>query len=131
MTTPLFVTWVLGAIFEVMAVYRPFCTAENCLVACGLVDFDQGSVFSCPAVSKAQDTLLDVFGFSEFRGGQLQAVVAAMHGLDVFIRMSTGGGKTLCMFLPPLSVSSSSVGVIISPLNAIMDEQVLAILMYM
>lgn len=112
-----------------MALYRPFCSAENCLVACGLVDFNQASVSTCPAVLKAQETLQEVFGFSEFRGGQLQAVIAAMHGLDVFIRMSTGGGKSLCMFLPPLCVSAS-IGVIISPLNAIMDEQVLVILMY-
>ena len=43
---------------------------------------------------------------------------------DVFVQMSMGAGKTLCMFLPPLAMSESSVGVIISPLNAIMDEQV-------
>ena len=34
-------------------------------------------------------------------------------------------GKTLCMFLPPLTMSATSIGVVISPLNAIMDEQVL------
>ena len=68
-----------------------------------------------------------MFGHSEFRPGQLKAAVNAMHGRDVFVQMSTGAGKTLCMFLPPLAMSGSSVGVIISPLNAIMDEQVLAI----
>ena len=65
-----------------------------------------------------------MFGHSEFRPGQLDAAVNAMHGRDVFVQMSTGAGKTLCMFLPPLAMSEFSVGVIISPLNAIMDEQV-------
>lgn len=105
-----------------MAVYRPFCTPENCLVVGGILE--EASASSCPAVSKLYATLQNVFGYTFFRAGQLQAAVAAMHGRDVFVQMSTGGGKTLCMFLPSLSVSPTSIGVVISPLNAIMDEQV-------
>lgn len=105
-----------------MAVYRPFCSPANCLVVSGVVD--QPSTSSCPAVSQLYTTLQDVFGHTEFRPGQLEAAVAAMHGCDVFAQMCTGAGKTLCMFLPPLAMSESSVGVVISPLNAIMDEQV-------
>ena len=58
-------------------------------------------------------TLQKVFGHSEFRPGQLDAAVNAIHGRDVFVQMSTGAGKTLCMFLPPLAMSESSVGVFI------------------
>ncbi len=107
-----------------MAVYRPLCTPNNCLVASGIIDIAQASTSSCPAVSKIYATLQSVFGYSGFRDGQLKAVVAALHGHDVFVQLCTGGGKTLCMFMPPLTVSATSIGVIISPLNAIMDEQV-------
>ena len=48
------------------------------------------------------------------------------HGNDVLVRMATGAGKSLCMFLAPLSVSERAVGVIISPLNGLMDQQVYA-----
>ena len=47
-----------------------------------------------------------------------------LHGNDVFVRMATGAGKSLCMFLAPLSVSEHAMGVIISPLNGLMDQQV-------
>ena len=35
-----------------------------------------------------------------------------------------GSGKSPCMFLVPLAVSDSGMGVVISPLNALMDQQV-------
>ena len=41
-----------------------------------------------------------------------------------FFRMATGSGKSLCMFLPPLCVGESDMGVIISPLKGLMDQQV-------
>ena len=78
----------------------------------------------CPAVQTLQDALFDCYGHTEFRLGQLDATLAALHGHDVFVCMSTGAGKSLCMFLPPLAVSSSCTGVVISPLNCLMDEQV-------
>ena len=79
-----------------MAAYRPFCSPANCLVVSGVVD--QASTSSCPAVSQLYTTLQDVFGHTEFRPGQLDAAVAAMHGRDVFVQMRTGARKTLCMF---------------------------------
>jgi len=51
-------------------------------------------------------------------------VLRALHGKDVFVRMATGAGKSLAMFLVPLAYSNVAVGVIISPLNSLMDEQV-------
>ena len=64
------------------------------------------------------------FKFATFRPGQLDALLPLVHGRDVFVRMATGAGKSLCMFLPPLAIGESAIGVVISPLNALMEEQV-------
>ena len=45
--------------------------------------------------------------------------VASFHGHDVFIRMATGAGKSLCMFLAPLAARENGIGVVISPLNSL------------
>ena len=50
--------------------------------------------------------------------------MAAIHGKDVFVRMPTSGGKSLCVFLTPLAVSDTAMGIVISPLNGLMDQQV-------
>ncbi len=68
--------------------------------------------------------LEDLIHLREFKPGQLEAMLPALHGKDTFVRMATGGGKSLCMFLVPLAYSSTSMGVIISPLNSLMEEQV-------
>lgn len=70
---------------------------------------------------KLQLALQCHFKHDSFR---MEAIVPAVHGKDVFVRMATGSGKTLCMLLPPLAASASAMGVIISPLNGLMDEQV-------
>ena len=57
------------------------------------------------------------FKFDDFRDGQLEAMLPIMHGKDVFVRMATGSGKSMCMFLPPLAISEHAIGVRISPLN--------------
>ena len=62
--------------------------------------------------------------FSGFRSGQLEALLPLVHGKDVFVRMATGSGKSLCMFLAPLAMSETAIGVVISPLNALMQQQV-------
>ena len=66
-------------------------------------------------------------GLTSFRPGQLEALLPIAHGKDCFVRMATGAGKSLCMFLVPLAHDLPSVGVVISPLNCLMDEQVLYI----
>ena len=50
-----------------------------------------------------------------------------MHHKDVFVRMATGSGKSVCMFLPPVVISDHAMGVIISPMNALMDQQVFSL----
>ena len=69
-------------------------------------------------------TLTTVFRYSELRPGQLEAALTVLHGQDVLVRMATGGGKSLCMFLAPLAARADAVGLVISPLNVLMDEQV-------
>lgn len=78
----------------------------------------------CVAVEKASVALKNHFKHDTFRPGQLESVVSYLHGRDVFIRMATGSGKTLCMFLGPLALGDNSCAVIISPLISLMEQQV-------
>ena len=64
------------------------------------------------------------FKFHMFRPGQLEALLPLMHGQDVFVRMAIGAGKSLCMFLAPLALSDKALGIVISPLTALTDQQV-------
>lgn len=79
---------------------------------------------SCTCKSKLQDALRKYFGFSCFRPGQMEASLSVLHRKDVFVRMATGSGKSLCMFLGPLAKSDEAIGVVISPLSGLMDQQV-------
>lgn len=99
--------------------YQPLCGNKACLCYSG---FTVGT--DCLACANLETTLLQVFGFSSFRRGQLDAIVPSLHGRDTFVRMATGGGKSICMFITPLLYSSTACAVIISPLNSLMDEQV-------
>ena len=96
------------------------CTSTCCPLAKGSGD----SSVQCAAKRKLQQALQKYFKFPGFRPGQLDALLPALHGKDVFVRMATGAGKSLCIFLPPLAVSDSAIGVVISPLNGLMDQQV-------
>ena len=53
----------------------------------------------CEAYLKVARCLTAYFQFGEFRPGQLETLMAVLHGTDVFVRLPTGGGKSLCMFL--------------------------------
>ena len=47
-----------------------------------------------------------------------------VHGRDVLVKMATGAGKSSCIYLVPLAVGTTAVGVVISPFNGLMDQQV-------
>lgn len=65
------------------------------------------------------------FGFEKFKGNQQEIIADLLDGNDVFVLMPTGGGKSLCYQLPALM--SEGTAVIISPLIALMKNQVDAI----
>jgi ATP-dependent DNA helicase RecQ len=62
------------------------------------------------------------FNFSTFRSGQREVVEAILAGKDVVALMPTGGGKSLCYQLP--SIVSGKLSIVISPLIALMKDQV-------
>lgn len=76
-------------------------------------------------MSRAQNLLSSVFGFSEFRPGQAEIVDAVIAGQNTLAIMPTGGGKSLCFQLPALC--RDGVTVVISPLIALMRDQVRAL----
>ena len=70
----------------------------------------------------ASSVLKARFGHEGFRPRQQEAVDAALDGRDVFVLMPTGGGKSLCYQLP--AVVGQGVTVVVSPLIALMEDQV-------
>jgi ATP-dependent DNA helicase RecQ len=74
------------------------------------------------AHSPAVEVLNRVFGFPAFRGQQRAIIEHVIGGGDALVLMPTGGGKSLCYQIPALV--RPGVGVVISPLIALMQDQV-------
>ena len=82
-------------------------------------------------MNTAQDiheALKQHFGFDKFKGDQKAIIESLLKGEDVFVLMPTGGGKSLCYQLPALM--SEGTAIVISPLIALMKNQVDAIRHY-
>ncbi|MFF1840964.1 DNA helicase RecQ [Streptomyces sp. NPDC058217] len=72
--------------------------------------------------SDALRTLHRVFGYEAFRGEQEAVVDHVVAGGDAVVLMPTGGGKSLCYQIPALV--RPGTGIVISPLIALMQDQV-------
>jgi ATP-dependent DNA helicase RecQ len=66
--------------------------------------------------------LQEHFGFDAFKDNQDAIIQSLMSGKDTFVIMPTGGGKSLCYQLP--AIISEGVAIIVSPLIALMKNQV-------
>ena len=73
-------------------------------------------------LERAQRVLRGVFGYDDFRGDQAQIIERLCAGDDAVVLMPTGGGKSLCYQVPALV--REGTGVVISPLIALMHDQV-------
>ncbi|MEU0334092.1 DNA helicase RecQ [Streptomyces sp. NPDC006193] len=74
------------------------------------------------AGSEALATLRRVFGYEAFRGEQQAVIEHVVAGGDAVVLMPTGGGKSLCYQIPALV--RPGTGVVVSPLIALMQDQV-------
>jgi len=77
-------------------------------------------------LSLPRKILNDVFGYAEFRGAQAEIVDQIVNGGDALVLMPTGGGKSICFQIP--SLIRDGVGIVVSPLIALMQDQVDALL---
>jgi ATP-dependent DNA helicase RecQ len=62
------------------------------------------------------------FGYDTFREHQLEVIQTLIEGKDAFVLMPTGMGKSICYQIP--SIMRDGVGIVISPLIALMQDQV-------
>jgi ATP-dependent DNA helicase RecQ len=76
-------------------------------------------------VASPTDVLRRVFGYEEFRGQQERIISHVIAGDDALVLMPTGGGKSLCYQIPALV--RPGTGVVVSPLIALMQDQVQAL----
>lgn len=71
--------------------------------------------------------LKESFGHESFQPGQLEIIEAIMQGRDALAVMPTGSGKSLCYQLPALLREKGEPTLVVSPLIALMRDQVTAL----
>ncbi len=78
-----------------------------------------------PALAPARDLLRRVWGHDDFRGLQAQVIGELLAGRDALAVLPTGGGKSVCYQIP--AMLRRGVGLVVSPLIALMADQVEAL----
>jgi len=81
-----------------------------------------GDTQDAPYESLLRDALHRVWGFSEFRPLQREAMHAILESRDSIVVLPTGGGKSLCFQAP--AVAAGGLGLVVSPLISLMKDQV-------
>ena len=81
-----------------------------------------------PTLHNATRILRERYGFESFRGTQAEIITHTLAGGDSLVLMPTGGGKSLCYQIPALL--RPGVGIVVSPLIALMQDQVDALLRF-
>ncbi|TGK35344.1 RecQ family ATP-dependent DNA helicase [Leptospira gomenensis] len=74
-------------------------------------------------IQNLESALKNVWGLSRFRRGQKEAIDSVLAGKDTLVVLPTGGGKSLIYQLPSV-LEQSSLTLVISPLIALMKDQV-------
>lgn len=77
-------------------------------------------------INSPQQALKHYFGYDRFREGQQEIIEGALNDRDLLVIMPTGGGKSLCFQIPALL--KSGLTIVVSPLIALMEDQVTALL---
>src|SRR5690625_1304862 len=77
-------------------------------------------------LAQPREVLQRVFGYEDFRGQQAGVIAEVVRGGDALVLMPTGGCKSLCYQIP--SLVRDGVGIVVSPLIALMEDQVRSLL---
>ena len=78
-----------------------------------------------PALERARDVLRRTFGHEDFKGFQAPVIQTLLDGRSALAVLPTGGGKSLCYQIP--SLLRDGLGIVVSPLIALMTDQVAAL----
>ena len=89
--------------------YIPLCGSE-CEFSNGVVPGNVEQV-SCVALQRLKTVLCSVLDTQSLDlRNYVQAMLPALHGKEGIVKMATGAGKSLCMFMVPLAYSDAAVG---------------------